>query len=241
MKRTAPGWMEFKGVRNAALNVELLSMPARTTPVMNARVYAVAGRSGTALVTDGSYADVRVACALDLTDGARVREVNAWLSGEGLLRFSDEPDLAYEARVLKSPEHVALAPRLDVRAYTVVFACKPFRVAVPEPKPLIATASGQTFFNPGTAPAPSRVTVTGSGDFAITIGKETISFFDIEDGISVDAATLDATTPDGSALINDRLSGRPWTIPPGRFKVEWSLGEGGRIDRIEILPRWRWM
>jgi len=239
--RLNAAWMEFKGVRNTALSVELLSMPSRTTPVMNARTYAVAGLSGTALVTDGSYADVQVTCAFDLLDGARMSRVNAWLTGWGLLRFSDEPGLAYEARVLRCPQHAPVAPRLSLRCYTVTFTCKPFRVQVPPAKPFAVTASGQSFENPGTAPARPRVTIRGHGDLRVTIAGQTISFTDVTDGIAVDSNSMDAVSVAGDRLLNDHMSGLPWRIPPGRFSVEWEADEGSEVTGVEVEPGWRWM
>ena len=232
--------MEFKGRRSDEFGLALEAMPLREAPAMLGETVQVAGLSGTVLVTDGSFRDVTVTARFLLADGARIRDIHAWLSGEGLLRFSDEPDLCYEARVLRPFRHGPLLRRMDLRSGSITFSCRPFRVLA-DPAPEIGlNESGARLFNPGTAPALPRVTVLGDGDFTVTLGGETLAFFGVEEGVVVDSERMDALSLDGSALRNDWISGRPWQLAPGAFTVRWEAGEGGSVQGLRILPRWRW-
>ena len=241
MRRLTGVWMEFKGETNRQHNCELLGMPTRYSPALNGEAKSVSGQSGTVLVTDGSFRDVEITVTFDLRNGERMSEVNAWLSGSGLLRFSDEPNLAYEARILRNFRHSSFAKRLDGQTYSVTFTCKPFRVRVPAVAPITVSASGTTLYNPGTAPARPVVTITGSGDFTVTIAGQSIDFTGVSGGILVDCEQMDALDPTRTTLLNDRIDGRPWEIPPGAFAVEWDTTEGGSVASVALAPNWRWM
>ena len=113
---------------------------------------------------------------------------------------------------------------------------------MPEAEPFTISASGESFTNPGTAPSLPRVKITGSGDFSVSIGMETLFFSGVSGGgIIVDSELMDALTYDGELLANDRVSGTPFQIQTGVNVVSWLAESGSSVTAVEILPRWRYL
>ena len=180
----------------------------------------------------------KLLCRLSRLDSAA-----AWLTGSGPLRFSWAEDRAYDARAAKSSDAAQVSPDADpLMEFDVTFTCQPFRRLVPEAAPFTISSSGESFTNPGTAPSLPRVKITGSGDFSVSIGMETLFFSGVSGGgIIVDSELMDALTYDGELLANDRVSGTPFQIQPGVNVVSWLAESGSSVTAVEILPRWRYL
>ena len=156
----------------------------------------------------------------------------------------------YDARIVKPIEYKCVIPGEDpLYEFAVTFSCQPFPRVWPEAKPFPVTASGAQFTNPGTAPALPRIEIVGSGSFMLTIGKQTMTFTNVEGGIIVDSELGDALTLDGALLANDKIDGELFQIQPGWNVVNWLLGgssddeddQPGSIQKITITPRWRYL
>ena len=238
MRALKGAWFSFRGVASWERGALMTSMPTRYAPALRGTLREVSGLSGAVFVTDGSYQDVEVQLAFTVPDIDNCPAVNAWLTGSGPLIFSDEPHLAYEARVIKNYKRMPVTPRLEGQEFTVVFSCKPFRLHVPA-APETAVANGGTLWNPGTAPARPRVTIRGSGDFSVTVNGGTVYFSGIEGGIVVDSALMDALSLDGAALLNDRMEGEPWQLQPGANAFSWETDGSSAVTGVTVLPRWR--
>ena len=92
--------------------------------------YTIPGRSGTYDIEDGYRQPRNHSRSLVYRESwnypgvrSRARAVAAWLSGEGLLVFDDEPERGYQAKVIDgvSIEQIAITGHCEV-----VFACSPF-------------------------------------------------------------------------------------------------------------------
>ena len=239
MKRLNEAWFEFKGIRSDAMGIMLRSMPTRSVPGRNYKRQNVSGRDGTILQGDGTYKDATVKLECDVHDESRMSEILAWLSGEGQLVFSDEPNMAYVASVEKEISRSSIIPRFTAQRFTVTWTCEPFRLMIPPADPIIITKSGTVINNPGTVYAMPAVKIAGSGNFMVTIGMETMFFTEIVGGVIVDSALMDAFTYDGALTCNDNVSGSPYRIRPGANAVSWIAEDGAAISSIEITPRWR--
>lgn len=241
MARIIQGWLEFKGKRSDEFDARLMDGMRYVRPEWRGTSETVAGRSGDLWQTDSTYETVEIKrkmrCRL-----SRMDEISAWLTGSGLLRFSWAENRAYEARAAKMISFEQVSTDSDpLIEFTAVFTCQPFRLLYPEAEIFTVSTLYQQFVNPGTAPSLPRVKITGSGDFSVTIGMETLFFMGVSDGgIIVDSQLGDALTYDGALLENDKVSGKLWEIQPGDNTVSWVVTDG-IVSKVEILPRWRYV
>lgn len=238
MRRLTEAWFRFKGIDSRDMGIWLKQMPVRYMPGRNITRKHVSGMDGSCAYGDMTYNDVKVQLECDLRDESRMAEAAAWLSGSGELVFSDEPNLAYDASIEREFSRASITPRLTGQRFTVMWICHPFRRMIPEPTPIVLTAPGQ-FVNPGTVYSLPRISVTGSGDFSLTINAQTMFFSGVEGGILLDSGLSDAFDLSGSQLMNDRAYGAFFRLEPGVNLLSWRLEDGANIQSVAIEPRWR--
>lgn len=240
MARIIQGWLEFNGRKSTDFGARLMEGAIYTRPEWRGSAETVDGRDGDLWQTDGTYGTVeikrRMRCRM-----SRMEDISAWLTGSGLLRFSWTENRAYEARAAKAVAFAQVSVDSNpLMEFTAVFTCQPFRLLYPE-KEAFAVTNGEIITNPGTAPSLPRMTVTGSGDFSVTIGLQTMFFQGVTDGVIIDSGLGDALTPDGALLANDLVSGELFKIQPGANIVSWLAEDGSSVTGVTIEPRWRWL
>ena len=101
MKKLESVWFEFAGARNTDKGVRLLSLPVRYHPAERGKLVEVPGRDGYLWAADGAFDNVLTRVQCQTADDADMAAVDAWLRGAGELRFSDDPERFYRARVVK--------------------------------------------------------------------------------------------------------------------------------------------
>lgn len=120
----------FNNIHSADMGVVFRSSDRTLLPPKRITQYTIPGRSGTYDIEDG-YDNREITLDVSFIGEAynypgvrsRARAVAAWLSGEGLLVFDDEPERGYQAKVIDgvSIEQIAITGHCEV-----VFACSPF-------------------------------------------------------------------------------------------------------------------
>lgn len=242
--RLKEAWFEFKGIRSDDMGVFFKQMPTRTVSQPKYTRKSVNGRNGTVLSGGGEYVDAQVQIEVDVVDEKNLAAVLGWLTGIGELRFSDEPDLVYtNASIEKEFSRKSVIPRATAQRFTVKWVCDPFRKAYPEAAQISIVESGETIMNPGTAEASPVVRISGSGDFSVSIGMQTMFFSGVEGGVIIDSELGDVFNADGTLLANDKADGELFKIQPGINAVSWIAGgeNGGSVESVTILPRWRYL
>lgn len=240
MIRLKEAWFEFNGQRSDNMGIMLTKMPTRGMAAERGAHQEVPGRSGAVWLSEGGYGTVEVRLECYVPDGS-MDAIAKWLTGSGLLRFSDEPDRAYEARIAKGFSRTNPMPRFTMQQFTVTFVCQPFRLLYPAAGAITITQSGTLIAPQGTAPAQPKVEIHGSGSFALTIGQTSMFFTDIREGIIVDSGLMDALDLSGSVLMNNYVSGDFFELDPGGVNtVSWILEDSASISKVIVTPRWRY-
>ena len=144
------------------------------------------GRDGYLWAADGAFDNVLTRVQCQTTDDADMAAVDAWLRGAGELRFSDDPERFYRARVVKEFSRSAAMNRFVNQAFTVTFDCQPFLYhRGVEDIPL--TAIPDTVTNPGTYKSAPRIKIEGTGTAVLTIGTQIVEVDDLAGGVIIDS------------------------------------------------------
>lgn len=242
MKRLTDAWFEFNGIKCTEKKVRLMEMPERTRPAMRGESELVPGRHGDVWISEDAY-DVfliNVSCAT-IGDDFNINDINAWLTGEGNLRFSDEPDIIYLSRVeepfMRSNRWLKFADQ----EFTVGFTCQPFRykyLASESADDISITATNTPVTNPGTVFSEPMITIKGSGDCTFSINAQEVTFEELSGGVVIDSELQDCISLDGSQLLNSKATMDEFpTLKPGLNNITYS----GSIQSITIRPRWRYL
>ena len=244
MPRINSTWFEFCGENSQNYGVRIMDAFVITAPGVRGTSQTIAGRSGDLWLSTGDYNTITIKHTVRVPM-SRYGDMLRWLDQSGKLVFSQSPEYAYIARFnrennAKGIEFKSVSKGRDpLLEGQITFTCQPFRYMNPAPKEVTFAAEGK-LHNPGTVFSQPKVTITGTGDFSVTIGNETLYFVGITGGIIIDSELMDALSLDGSTLMNDHMSGTPWSIQPGANDVSWSI-DTGSITNIKILPRWRFL
>lgn len=238
MKKLESVWFEFAGARNTDKGVRLLSLPVRYHPAERGELIQVPGRDGYLWAADGAYDNVLTRVQCQTADDADMAAVSAWLRGAGELRFSDDPDRCYRARVTKEFSRSAAMNRFVNQTFTVTFDCQPFFYHR-EVNDIPLTASPATITNPGTYKSAPRLTIEGTGDAVLTIGTQIVEVTDLAGGVIIDSELGECFDLTQSMLLNGKVTllddGFP-VLQPGANIISWT-GDG--VTKVTVAPRWR--
>ena len=238
MKKLESVWFEFAGARNTDKGVRLLSLPVRYHPAERGEFIQVPGRDGSLWAGEDAFDDVTVRVQCQTADDADMAVVDAWLRGAGELRFSDDPERFYRARVVKEFSRSAAMNRFVNQVFTVTFDCQPFlyhRGANDIP----LDGNPDTVTNPGTYKSAPRLTIEGTGAAVLTIGTQIVEVDDLGGGVILDSELGECFNLDETQLKNSVVTLMDEDFPtlqPGANIISWT---GTGVTGITITPRWR--
>ena len=238
MKKLESVWFEFAGACNTDKGVRLLSLPVRYHPAERGKLVEVPGRDGYLWAADGAFDNVLTRVQCQTTDDADMAVVDAWLRGAGELRFSDDPERFYRARVVKEFSRSAAMNRFVNQAFTVTFDCQPF-LYHRGVEDITLDGNPDTVTNPGTYKSAPRLTIEGTGTAVLTIGTQILEVTDLAGGVIVDAELCECFDLTETALRNDRVTLMDDNFPalhPGANIISWT---GTGVTKITVTPRWR--
>lgn len=245
MIRLTDVWFEFNGVKSTAHGLWIAAMPVRPHPAERGTLQKVAGRSGYLWTPENAqrvtYNNILIRIQCLAQDNTTIDDINAWLSGAGDLRFSDEPDRVYRARVTKEFSRSNRVPRFTAQEFTVTFDCQPYRykyLSNATADDWTRASSGETITNPGTVESEPAIRIEGSGDVTLTIGTQQVDLTGLTDGIIVDSAWMDCYSLDRSELLNSLADMDEFPVlNVGANLVSWT----GAVTSVTITPRWRYL
>lgn len=234
MKRLTEGWFEFNGVHCESMGVRMMDIPKRPLPAKQGNALEIDGKSGYLWQSRRkAYEPITISVECSTMDGFSADTLGGWLAEGGLLRFSDEPDRAYRARVTDEFLRSSMFFGFDRQVFTVPFLCQPFRYIYPAAEPETLTGA-KVISNPGTAYSEPRITINGSGELVVYVGEYMISATGA--GFIVDSETMDCYELDGVTLANGRVTMEDFpVIPPGGAVISWA----GGVTSVTIEGRWR--
>ena len=238
MKKLESVWFEFAGACNTDKGVRLLSLPVRYHPAERGEFIQVPGRDGSLWAGEDAFDDVTVRVQCQTADDADMAVVDAWLRGAGELRFSDDPERFYRARVVKEFSRSAAMNRFVNQAFTVTFDCQPF-LYHRGVEDITLDGNPDTVTNPGTYKSAPRIKIEGTGNVVLTIGTQIVEVENLEDGIIIDSELGDCFNLTETALLNHKVTlmdDEFPTLAPGANIISWT---GAGVTGISITPRWR--
>ena len=238
MKKLTSAWFEFAGARNTDKGVRLLSLPVRYHPKERGKLVEVPGRDGYLWAGEDAYGDVTVRVQCQTTDEADMAVVDAWLRGAGELRFSDDPERFYRARVVKEFSRSAAMNRFVNQAFTVTFDCQPF-LYHRSVEDITLDGNPDTVTNPGTYKSAPRIKLAGTGTVVLTIGTQIVEVDDLGGGVVIDSdlgECFDLTETQLKNSVVTLMDDAFPTLAPGANIISWT-GDG--VTKITVTPRWR--
>lgn len=124
-------WFSFKGRKNTDYSVQVIKRPNIPAPKQRINWINIPGRDGDLAEVDGTYENKTIKVEMNfLTDCNRdfmktSRLISNWLTGTGILKFSDDNDVFYKVKQAKLDTDLT---RILKRAgtFSALFTCDPY-------------------------------------------------------------------------------------------------------------------
>lgn len=229
----------WRGVRSDAMKVLVNEYPPIIRAKERVATLTVPGRPGTLTLTEGdeAYEPTLRPAVCTLLPGADIEAVCAWLTGGGQAVFGNEPNRAYDARIINQIQFDKILRGRRHMRFDIPFYCQPLKYQYPAPTDIIVTASNTSISNPGNVSAAPVVALTGSGDMTLTLGMDTVVLDEVSGGIVIDSGMGDCYSLDKGQLLNYKMTGAFPRLRPGTNTIRWT----GNVQKVVITPRWRWI
>ena len=214
----------------------MLEQPPITIPAERATFTNVPGRPGslTTLEGDDVYDDLILTAQCMISDSSNIRTIASYLKGSGKAAFANRPGGFYFARIVNQIPFEKILRGNPHRRFAVNFRCQPFWYLENVPMETL-TASTSLLNNPGSVYSEPTITVYGSGEITLMVGKQIIELTDVEDSITLNTSLMEAYK--GDLSMNGCMSGEFPVLKPGANAISWS----GNVTKVEVQPNWRYL
>lgn len=226
--------INFKGIDSSIFGLYVKKRPPICQAEMRNEKIEIPGRNGYLTYSDGTYRGISIPVEFFFSSDNYIynaRQIKEWLSGEGNLIFSDEPDKYFKATVYSSFNIEIALKKLG--QFIVIFDCQPFAYAVQNS--IFTMTSPGNIVNPGNIESQPKITVYGQRNITLYINNKPINLSNVLDFITIDSELMDCYK--GNELKNNSMVGEFPVFQPGNNSVSWV----GEVSKIEIIPNWRWI
>ena len=223
----------FRGYSSADMGVIVSVAPPVIRAQLRDTAVEVPGAHGNLHFSMGTYDEILLPIECTLIDNTKLDVVSAWLTGNGWLTVSTEPNRAYKARVINQIPFNRVLEQLNIRAFTVIFTCFPFRYTFPITYQTLLT--GATIVNPTTLYSEPKIVINGAGDITLNVGTYVISVAGLQSTITLDSEIGESY--DNIMLRNYMVTGALPLLLPGNNAISWS----GNITSLVVTHNWRWI
>ncbi len=231
------GYLIWKGIDSRDVKgLIVCELPPITKPKMRVRTDTIDGRDGSETTILG-YEAYDKTVKIGLTRNYDIDNIIAWLNGESIVQFSNEPDRYYRAKIIDQIDYEKL---LRFKTAEVKFYTQPFKYSVSErTKTIDVTGQSTTEIrNAGNYYSKPIITFTGTGTINLSVNglqKCVLYLGEESESITVDADKQEAYS--GAILKNRQMDGQFITLEVGKNTITWT----GNLTKIEITNYSRWL
>lgn len=228
------GWFRFKGKDSKDYGILISSAPQRVRPARRVEEITIPGRSGTLTKDEGTHDAymLQMECSTRGTD--HIEEIVEWLTGRGELILSTEPDKIYVASIYNK---ISFSDMIYLyNSFLLQFKVQPYKYSAYPEGDLLELTAPTSIVNHGTVSSQPIITVYGSGDISLTVGNLEITLTDVEESITIDSEMQEVFK--GTDSQNSKYGAVDFpALEIGENLISWA----GNVEKVEIIPKWRWL
>ncbi len=225
----------YKGINsNTFSSLVVQELPAITKPPVKYTTTTIDGRDGDVIETLG-YKAYDKEITIGIKNMTELDDIMEWLTGNGELTLSNEPDKYYNAQILTQINFDRL---VRFRIAKIKIHVQPFKYSNNEEIDTEDTTGLQTLTirNNGNTISKPIITLEGSGEIEITYNNKEIKFtFDSQGKATFDSEKEDVSS--NEILLNRNMIGEFITLNKGDNVFTWT----GTITKWEIQKKSRWI
>lgn len=227
-------WFMFKGIDSRKMGVIVTAMPDTVRPERRMENISIAGRSGSLHIDEETYDsyDRTMECAIKKR--ARIDEITAWLVGSGDMIFSTEPDKVYKVTISNK---LSISQMMRAfQKFMVTMDTQPFKYNVNAMNDKKILTEPTVIKSRGTVPAESIITIYGTGDITFILNGVEYPLYSVNNHITIDSEMMEVF--DGKESQNNKYGTTEFPyLKVGTNDIRWT----GNVEKVEIIPKWRWL
>lgn len=228
----------WNGTNSTTKKVGVKVLPPRFKPAERVELITVPGRNGYITQSEGVYESMTITVECWLKQDADIYDVINWLKGSGALIFSDDTNKMYEATIVNAIPFERVLKQW--REFVIQFELQPFCKGITLQSTTITsptlTGSKTVGGNINTEPI---ITLTGTGNFIITINGKAISLINVVGSIVIDSALYNCTESNGTINANNKMSGEFPVLVPGNNTISIAIDSGAFTTlKLEYYDKW---
>lgn len=222
----------WKGQKSDEWNIVCEEMPPISLPAEKVEEIEIEGKSGFYTINTGTYEGTTKEVIAHY-EGNNFDDLAEWLSGSGDLILDTLPDRYYKAYIQNAiPLDIILEAGLS--KFPIKFRCQPFGYSLKNDL-ITITEKGTIVTNTYTQFSEPVITVYGTGNIELFIGKEQISLKNVNEFFVIDTPLKEAYK--NNDKLGESMIGEFPTLKAGAdHAITWD----GTVTKIEINPNWRY-
>ena len=226
----------FNGISSTNFGMYISKKKIYSFPARDMSFQAVPGRNGDVIIDNGRYENIEISYTVGFKNlKENISEIKNWLCQSGYCRLTDtyQPDCF---------RYAAFSTKLDISETiknvgeaTITFNCKPYiyNFYGQEAQTFTGSFSIYNFFGVNAEP---YIKITGTGTVHLNINERTYTIKDIDEYIEIDSELMNAFKE--NTLCNKDIGFTEFPVlKPGESYISFV----GDVEKIEIIPRWRWL
>lgn len=232
------GYFEIDNQKSSDFDLYIDTEISFASPEVKGEFVAVNGQDGEPFLTDGKLKNVNKSfpaylMPTEISQQQRATEISNWLKnniGWKDLFFSGDKEFVYQA--IYTAEYEVEANIVEHGKTILTFNVKPYKFLK---SGLSEQSLSTSITNPTQRIARPKITIKGTGNITLQIGKSTYNLKNVDGGVIIDVLydqvkSLDSTRPQWDKITTYPLPG----IAPGNNNVLTT----GTVTEIKIIPRW---
>lgn len=234
MKVCYPPWFIYNGIDSRSMGVWVTAMPPVIRAAQRVETIKIPARNGVLHVSDGSYNNYTRSMECAIRDRRRIDEIAAWLKGSGEIIFSTEPDKVYKVYI---NNQLSLSDMmLAFQKFQVNMDTEPFKYSVNAFNDTMVLTAPQTVFNEGTIYAEPVITIYGQNAITLNINNLQYQLQGVNQSVTINSPLREVYNGEinaNSLYLSDDFP----RLEVGENTIGWT----GAVNRMEIIPNWRWV
>ena len=209
----------------------------------------ILGRNGDLLTDNNSYKNVTQPYdiafgSLEKTHSEMAAAVSEWLhSASGYAPLEDSYDPDHFRMAYYQEEHTLTNILNQLGRATIKFVCMPQRFLKSGNKKIIFTKTGSILLNPTRFEAKPLITLYGNGEATLTVNDLLVNIKDVGSQITIDSDLGEVYNVAYNGDISSRNDQIVWPdathhVFPSFLEGQNTISFTGKIDRVEVTPRW---
>jgi len=206
-------------------------LPSLIKAERNVEEFEIPGRSGDITIDYETYKPITFTLECTVINEDKMEDIKSWLNGFSDLIFSWRSDKYYKAKMIN---RIDISESMDsLGEFPLLFKCQPHAYSLRND--IITLNAPGTIYNGGGSISKPIITIYGTGAITLTINSINVILTNVVEYVTIDSELMDAFKD--SQLMNQFMAGEFPELIKGANTISWV----GTINKIEIIPNWRYL